>query len=248
MTRKKPKQRSGRKGKGSSRAKLSLRKKLLFSAITIPVVLVILELALALFGVQPVLYEKDPYVGFAPVPLFVEEEGGGGGVQCVTAQNKLRLFNAQTFPREKPNGSRRIFSVGGSTTHGRPYDDTTSFSGWLREYLKATSGERRWEVINAGGVSYASYRVALLMEELIQYEPDLFIIYSGHNEFLEERTYGDIRNTPASVLRASSWAARSRAATVVSHALRGVAALWSDPPRRTELNSEVDTGMIGLSA
>jgi Flp pilus assembly protein TadD len=27
------------------------------------------------------------------------------------------------------------------------------------------------------------------MEELVQYEPDLFVIYSGHNEFLERRTY-----------------------------------------------------------
>ena len=74
MTRKRPKQRSGRKRQASPPVKLSLRKKLLFSAITVPLVLVMLELALALFGVQPTLYESDPYVGFAPVPLFVEEE------------------------------------------------------------------------------------------------------------------------------------------------------------------------------
>lgn len=248
MTRKRPKQRSGRKRQASPPVKLSLRKKLLFSAITVPLVLVMLELALALFGVQPTLYESDPYVGFAPVPLFVEEERPDGTVQCVTARNKLRLFNAQTFPREKPPGTYRIFSVGGSTTHGRPYDDATSFSGWLREYLRATSTERRWEVINAGGVSYASYRAALLMEQLIQYEPDLFIIYSGHNEFLEERTYGDIKDIPEWVLRISTWAARSRAATLASNAIQSVASSWSEPPRKNELNNEVDTQMIGLSA
>lgn len=247
MIRKKPKQRSGRKRQASP-PKLSLRKKLLFSAITVPLVLVMLELVLALFGVQPALYETDPYVGFAPVPLFVEEDHPDGTVQCVTARNKLRLFNSQTFPREKPAGTYRIFSVGGSTTHGRPYDDATSFSGWLREYLKATSTERRWEVINAGGVSYASYRAALLMEQLIEYEPDLFIIYSGHNEFLEERTYGDIKDTPASVLRISTWAARSRVATLVSNAIQGVASARSEPPQKNELNNEVDTQMIGLSA
>ena len=27
------------------------------------------------------------------------------------------------------------------------------------------------------------------MQELIRYEPDLFVICTGHNEFLEERTY-----------------------------------------------------------
>lgn len=242
MNRMKPQQRSA-----SAPVTLSLRKKLLFSAITVFGVFGLLEATLAVFGIQPALYEKDPYVGFAPVPLFVEEEQADGTVQCVTARNKLRLFNSQTFPKEKPAGTYRIFSVGGSTTHGRPYDDATSFSGWLREYLEATSTERSWEVINAGGVSYASYRVALLMEELIQYEPDLFIIYSGHNEFLEERTYGDIKDTPASVLRLSSWAARSRAATLVSNVIQGVTSTWSQPPAN-KLHSEVDTQMIGLSA
>ncbi len=248
MTPKKTTQRSGHKRDVSPPVKLSRRKKLLFSAITVPLVLGMLELALALFGVQPALYESDPYVGFDQLPLFVEEERSDGTVQCVTAQNKLRLFNSQTFPRKKPDGTYRIFSVGGSTTHGRPYDDATSFSGWLREYLTVTSTERRWEVINAGGVSYASYRAALLMEQLIEYEPDLFIIYSGHNEFLEERTYGDIKDTPASVLRISTWAARSRAATLGANVIRNLASSWSEPPQRNELNSEVNTEMIGLSA
>jgi tetratricopeptide (TPR) repeat protein len=97
-------------------------------------------------------------------------------------------------------------------------------------------------------VSYASYRAALLMEQLIQYEPDLFIIYSGHNEFLEERTYGDIKDIPEWVLRISTWAARSRAATLASNAIQSVASSWSEPPRKNELNNEVDTQMIGLSA
>lgn len=227
--------------------KLSLRKKLLFSALTVSLGLVMLELVLALFGIQPALYEKDPYVGFTQIPLYVEEEQSDGQVRCVTAQNKRSLFNAQSFPAEKPEGTYRIFSMGGSTTHGRPYDDATSFSGWLREYLQATASERDWEVINAGGVSYASYRVALLMEQLIAYEPDLFIIYSGHNEFLEERTYGEIKETPASLLRISSWAARSRAATLGANAVRGLASLWSEPPPQNELGSEVNTEMIGLS-
>ena len=54
--------------------------------------------------------------------------------------------------------------------------------------------------INAGGVSYASYRVARLMNELKQYQPDLFIVYSGQNEFLEERSYGELIKLPDSLL------------------------------------------------
>ena len=47
--------------------------------------------------------------------------------------------------------------------------------------------------MNCGGVSYASYRLVPILEEALAYEPDMFIVYTGHNEFLEERTYGAIK-------------------------------------------------------
>lgn len=39
---------------------------------------------------------------------------------------------------------------------------------------------------------HASYREARLMEELVRYQPDLFIIYGSHNELLEQRLYGRV--------------------------------------------------------
>jgi tetratricopeptide (TPR) repeat protein len=60
--------------------------------------------------------------------------------------------------------------------------------------LNEVDSSHHYDVINAGGISYASYRVVVLMKELVRYKPDLFVIYTGHNEFLEERTYGDIIN------------------------------------------------------
>src|SRR5690606_4964545 len=94
-----------------------------------------------------------------------------------------------------------------------------SFSAWLRELLPAASADTQWEVINAGGISYASYRVAALMEELAQYEPDLFIVYTGHNEFLEERTYGDLRRKPAALLETASALSWSRTYSVLHRML-----------------------------
>jgi lysophospholipase L1-like esterase len=35
-----------------------------------------------------------------------------------------------------------------------------------------------------------------MMAELLEREPDLFVIYSGHNEFLEDRTYGELKVLP----------------------------------------------------
>ncbi len=198
------------------RGRLPAWKKLAFAALATAIFFAVLELGLWLAGVEPVRYADDPHVGFsATEPLFVEETAEDGSVVMATARNKIRFFNAQRFPRQKPDGVFRIFCLGGSTTYGRPYDDTTSFCGWLRELLPVADPSRRWEVINAGGISYASYRIAVLAEELAAYQPDLFIVYSGHNEFLERRTYSGLIEMPRAVRGLSSLASRSRTFTVV---------------------------------
>ena len=59
----------------------------------------ILELLLAAMGVQPVLYQEDPYVGFSStVPLFAEQTASDGTLLMVTAQNKLRLLCRRRAP------------------------------------------------------------------------------------------------------------------------------------------------------
>jgi tetratricopeptide (TPR) repeat protein len=171
-------------------------KTVLFTGSIFVLVFVGTELILALLGVEPVVRDEDPYVGFSSVmPLFVERERGDVPVM-VTSGNKRSFFNRQRFQRVKPEGTYRIFCVGGSTTYGRPYGDRTSFVGWLRKLLPVADPTREWEVINAGGISYASYRIAELVNELAAYDPDLFIVYAGHNEFLERRTYARILETP----------------------------------------------------
>ena len=223
--------------------KVSVRKKLLFSVVTIVVMFAAVEMMLTLAGVRPVLYDEDPYVGFSSnIPLFVEQTGPDGKPVMVTAKNKLPLFNLQRFVRNKPAGTYRILCVGGSTTFGRPYDDMTSFCGWLRAMLPEADPARKWELINAGGVSYASYRVAALMAELVRYEPDMFIIYSGHNEFLERRTYGRIINTPAAVRGLGAVMSRTRTYALVQRTIKVAAARpGKTGPKRAYLPGEVKT-------
>jgi len=200
----------------------------LWQALVLPLAAILiffllLEGGLALFGVKPALKTEDPFVGFAAnVPLFVPAPSPGGGQMMTTAPNKLEYFNRQGFPRQKAPGTYRIFCLGGSTTYGRPYNDTTSFSGWLRGLLPRADGQKRWEVINAGGISYASYRVAHLMEELVNYQPDLFVIYTGHNEFLEERTYHKLRQMPAVLRSTVGLLARTRTWAGMKSALKGL--------------------------
>ena len=213
-----------------------------FSILTTAALFAVMEAGLALAGVRALYYADDPYVGFTSyIPLFVETKGHDQPAVMATALAKRQFFNHQEFLEEKPEGVYRIFCLGGSTTYGRPYSDGTSFCGWLRELLAAADPTRKWEVINCGGISYASYRVAVLMEELVQYDPDLFIVYSAHNEFLERRTYENILDKPPLIRNLVAVLARFRTYSAMNRVLRPSNPSDSKPsdPRET-LPGEVD--------
>lgn len=148
----------------------------------------LLEGVLRIAGYPAVDRSDDPFVGFSSIkPLYVVHEG-----VATTAPDRVRYFNTVSFPATKPPDTLRIFCFGGSTTYGHPYDASASFSRWLEDLLKASTPDKNFEVINAGGISYASYRIVPLVRETLQYQPDLMIFYTGHNEFLERRTYSKL--------------------------------------------------------
>ena len=214
------------------------------------VLLVLMEGLLALLGMGEEARDRDPFVGFARGSRLFEEREVDGERRYVTRPAKLAFFNEQSFPVEKGADAYRIFTLGGSTTAGRPYDARASFSNWLRLYLEAAEPGRRWEVVNAGAVSYASYRVTLLMRELVEYEPDLFIVYTGHNEYLEKRSYEAILRQPQALRRLRQWLSGFRVAAVLGQALKGREDA-GDAEGKVMLASEVEArldGWTGLDA
>lgn len=216
-------------------AKLSRRKKAVFAAIALTAFAILLEIALGVAGVRPLYLTQDPFVGFQPgVPLFVRD----GDFYC-TNPSKTCYFNVQRFPATKGASTYRVFCLGGSTTFGHPYDYRTSLSNWLGERLRDAEPDRQWEVINCGGISYAGYRVCLLMQELVQYQPDLFVILTGHNEFLEQRTYGELRDRNWAARALGSLVVRTRTGSVIA----SLAGARPSPPDGQEglLPGEVDT-------
>ncbi len=202
--------------------RLPVIKKLLFSAVTTVLFFASLELLLALLGIRSQSSEKDPFDGFARDQKLMELVHDDSGNEIYrTSRKKLVWFNDQSFPKKKGSKTKRVFCMGGSTTYGHPYWDSTSFSRWLREYLPVVDPSHDWEVINAGGISYASYRVAALMDELVHYDPDLFVVYSVHNEFLERRTFEDLFQRSPLSLALESWLAQTRTWTLVRNVVLG---------------------------
>jgi hypothetical protein len=197
------------------------------------------ELALRASGLPPERPAVDPLVDLHHLePLF---QLSADGTTYSIPPERLNLFREARFAARKPAGTFRIFALGASTTQGEPYSTPTAFPAWLKIDLETATGGRAIEVINCGGLSYASYRVKAILAEVLGYAPDLIVIYTGQNEFLEERSYSGWRDVPLPLARAGSWLQHVRLVQFVRWAVQGSAdrdqRRLSNP---TELKREVD--------
>ncbi len=180
----------------------------------------------------------DPFVGFAGIrPLF--ELNSDDGLFHVAA-NRRAFFADDTFAATKPVNGFRIFVLGGSTVQGRPYSVATSFTTNLELALVTAAPQRSWEVVNCGGVSYASYRLIPILQECLSYDPDLFIVCTGHNEFLEDVTYRDVRDAPTELATAYSWLTELNSYRLLASALEGPEGETTTPGGPVILPEEVD--------
>ena len=201
--------------------------------------LTMVELALAVLGWGDPELADDPFVGFRSTrPLFVRNNDKN---VFETAPNRLEFFRPESFSLSKAPNEFRVFCLGGSTVQGRPFAIETSFTTWLEIGLRSADPSRQWQVVNCGGVSYASYRLVPILAEVLGYQPDLVILYTGHNEFLEDRTYDHIKQRPALLASVMDAASQLRTFTLLSsgaHVLTGdVSAARTDRPM---LNEEVE--------
>jgi tetratricopeptide (TPR) repeat protein len=132
-------------------------------------------------------------VHFGPdISLFRTEVFNGTTYTIMNPGVKSRYFyrmdfNPTTSPNyflvPKPRGTYRVFCLGASTTVGFPYYYNASFSTALRERLRRIFPQRKIEVINIGMTATNSFTALDFAREAVGYEPDLMILYDGHNEF-----------------------------------------------------------------
>ena len=198
------------------------------------------ELVLRWCVAAPPVDVDDPYIAFSGMsPLFVLDSTG---TRFEIAEQHLTFFRPQSFAAAKSPRTFRAFCLGGSTVQGRPYAVETSFTTWLALNLRAARPGPDWEVVNCGGISYASYRLVPIMRELLAREPDLFIIYTGQNEFLEDRTYGHLKRMPRAMIRLHRTLLRLRSYSLARHFLarRAAAGHSSKPVLPAEVRARLD--------
>jgi hypothetical protein len=203
----------------------------------------IAEATLWALGLGKIDAHSDPFVGFdGRQPLFVRNKAAD---RYEIAPSRYLCFRPEGFAARKAPHEYRVFCLGGSTVQGRPYAIETSFTTWLELSLQAADPGRLFDVVNCGGISYASYRLVPILEEVLHYEPDLIVLYTGHNEFLEDRTYGHIKQHSATtrfVLRQST---RLRSLNLIRSAWNQWHARW-DSVSASVASSSCDAPRLGV--
>lgn len=93
-------------------------------------------------------------------------------------------FRGPEILKEKPENTFRIFVIGGSTAFGwGSTSDSTTIPGFLQKKFDDANLNFKVEVINAGVPGVDSYLETIYIKhELLDFQPDLFIIYTGRND------------------------------------------------------------------
>ena len=182
---------------------LSRRKKLLYSVISVILFFLVLELAARIAETRVKPRPVDFGVGFNKESrLFVPSPRAPGTM--VVRQEKLKHFRPQEFPLKKAPGTLRIVIMGGSSVYLLEEELPV-----LKKNLSDSLADRydNVEIINAGGISYGSHRLVILIQEFLQYEPDMVLLYTGHNELgeVEQRDLVSLRlfNTQKAMSRSA---------------------------------------------
>ena len=87
------------------------------------------------------------------------------------------------FRKQKQKNTFRIVCLGESSMFGTPYQMTANIPGILRKQLRHLYPDRDFEVLNLGASAINSNVMADLAKHILDIEPDLVLLYAGHNEF-----------------------------------------------------------------
>ncbi|SVD24615.1 uncharacterized protein METZ01_LOCUS377469, partial [marine metagenome] len=89
---------------------------------------------------------------------------------------------ATAFEVPEPEGLLRVVFAGASTVQGFPHPRRLSAARVFQEMLSDATG-RPVQVVNLGVTSLASFAVVRIVEHAVELDPNVIVVYTGHNEF-----------------------------------------------------------------
>lgn len=139
--------------------------------------------------------------------------------------------NHNYFDKIKQDYSYRVFVMGESSAAGFPYSPNGAFSRYIRKRLELLYPDKKIEVVNIAMSAINSYALRDMLPGVLEKQPDLIIIYTGHNEYYgalgvgSVETLGDTRFIVNSVI----WLNQFKTFELLRNVIRSVSSMFSEP-------------------
>lgn len=155
------------------------------------------------------------------------------------------------FDKVKKDNAFRVFVIGGSTTAGWPYVPNASFSRQLKRRLELLYPDNYIEIINCGVSAINSYSLRDFIPGILDREPDLILIYAGHNEYYGALGVGSSVNLgdSRSLINTYIWLKNFRTTQLLGNIISGIYQLLDSgkSEKNIETNETLMSRMIGES-
>ena len=92
-------------------------------------------------------------------------------------------LKTERFRKQKGTSVFRVFCIGESSMFGTPYAMNATIPSILRKQLRTLYPGREIEVLNFGAAAVNTNVILDLTKRLVDYHPDVMLLYAGHNEF-----------------------------------------------------------------
>ncbi len=172
-----------------ARPALSRQRIRAFRLIALALPFLLLAVVEAAFRLVPSLDgERDPYINISPMSVFSHTVTNGVEYYNITHTNILGGDEVHILVH-KPANTFRVFCLGSSACAGWPHAREETFSAYLQQALQTAYPGKTIEIINAAGHGFASYRTRRVLDEAVEMQPDLLLVWEGNNEFMEDRNY-----------------------------------------------------------
>ncbi len=125
------------------------------------------------------LTQPHPYLGYSLRPGFRSKPGAAQQI----SHNRLG-FRGRETSWEKPPGTLRIVTMGGSSVYGQSETkDDAVWSARLEEHLRAARPGQKIEVINGGCSGWSTFEMLINLElRMVDLDPDVVLVYEAIND------------------------------------------------------------------
>ncbi len=149
----------------------------------------------------------------------------------------LPQSNNDAFDILKRESAFRVFVLGGSSAQGFPFSPNGTFSRYIRDRLELIYPNKYIEVVNLGITATNSYTIRDLIPGVLEQNPNLILIYAGHNEYYGAFGVGSTENIGNSrkLVNFLIWLNKFKSAELIRNGITSVLTLFSsDAGQKTD--------------